>query len=80
MKKLDRTKVKYIVKEKRKGIKNKIIAESMGITIWYVQILWAKFKNTPKDKIVFPSPMGRPCRGLPTRSEQSTVLSSFQEL
>ena len=76
MKKLDQSTVEYIVAEKRKGTKNHAIAESMGITVRYVQKLWARFKNTPKDKIVFPAPMGRPSRGTPTRSEQSAVLTA----
>ena len=66
MKKLDQSKVEYIVAEKRKGTKNVIIAESMGIAIRYVQRIWAGFKNTPKVKIVFPARMGRPHRSLPT--------------
>ena len=39
MKKLDQSKVEYIVAEKRKGTKNGIIADAMGITIRYVQML-----------------------------------------
>ena len=78
--KLDQSKVEYIVAEKRKGTKNAIIAETMGISVRYVQKLWAKFKNTPKDKIVFPAKMGRPCRGSPTSAEQSAVLSARAKL
>ena len=52
----------------------------MGITVRYVQMLWARFKDTPKDKIVFPAPMGRPRRGPPARSEQSAVLSARRAL
>ena len=74
MKKLDQSKVECIVEEKRKGTKNAIIAETMNISIIYVQKLWARFKNTPKGMIVFPAPMGRPRRSLPTRNEQSAVL------
>ena len=55
---------------------NCIIVDAMGITVRYVQMLWARFKGTPKDKIVFPTPMGRPRRGPPARSEQSAVLSA----
>ena len=80
MKKLDQSKVEYIVAEKRKGTKNHAISESMGITVRYVQKLWARFKNTPKGKIVFPAPMGRPSRGTPTRSEQSAVLTARRAL
>ena len=80
MKKLDQSKVEYIVAEKRKGTKNAIIAESMGITIRYVQKLWARFKNTPKDMIVFPARMGRPHRSPPTRNEQSVVLDARHKI
>ena len=80
MKKLDQSKVEYIVAEKRKGTKNHTIADAMGITVRYVQMLWARFKGTPKDKIVFPAPMGRPRRGPPARSEQSAVLSARRTL
>ena len=76
MKKLDQSKVEYIAAEKRKGSKNATIAEAMGISVRYVQKLWARFKNTPKDRIVFPANMGRPSRGPPTREEQSAVLSA----
>ena len=78
--KLDQSKVEYIVAEKRKSTKNHAIAESMGITVRYVQKLWTRFKNTPKDKIMFPAPMGRPRRGAPTRSEQSAVLAARRAL
>ena len=80
MKKLDQSKVEYIVAEKRKGTKNSIIAESMDITVRYVQMLWARFRDTPRGRIVFPAPMGRPRRGPPARSEQSAVLSARRAL
>lgn len=73
MKKLDQSKVEYILAEKRKGTKNAVIAENMGISVRYVQKLWARFKNTPKDKIVFPAPMGRPRKRSPTQNEQSVA-------
>ena len=69
-----------MVAGKRGGTKNHAIAESMGITVRYVQKLWARFKNTPKEKIVFPSPMGRPRWGTPTRSEQSAVLAACRTI
>ena len=65
MKKLDRSKVEYIVAEKRKGAANRIVAEAMNVTVRYVQKLWARFKHTPEGNIVFPARMGRPPRGLP---------------
>ena len=76
MKKLDQSKVEYIVAEKRKGTKNRIIAEAMNVTVRYVQKLWARFKHVPEGKIVFPARMGRPPRGPPTRAERSAVLAA----
>lgn len=69
MKKLDQTKVEYIISEKRKGTKNAVIAETMGISTRYVQKLWARFKNTPKGEIVFPAQMGRPRKSPTTKNE-----------
>ena len=65
MKKLDQSKVEYIMAEKRKGTKNQIIAEAMSITVRYVQKLWARFKHVSEGKIVFPARVGRPPGGLP---------------
>lgn len=67
-KKLDQSKVKYIITEKRRNTKNATIADAMGITVRYVQMLWTKFKNIPKDKIVFPTPMGKSSIGLLTEA------------
>ena len=66
MKKLDQSKVEYIISEKRKGIKNAVIAETMDISVRYAQKPWSRFKNTPEGTIVFPDPMGRPRKSPPT--------------
>ena len=58
-----------MVVEKGRGTKNAIIVGAMGIAVRYVQMLWAKFKGIPKNKIVFPAPMGRSSRGPLARSE-----------
>ena len=70
MKNLDQSKVEYIIADKRKGTKNTIMAKTMNISVRHVQKLWARFKNTPRDMIVFSATMGRPRRGPPTRNEQ----------
>ena len=61
---------------RRKGAENKIIAEAMNITVRYVQKLWARFKNYTNENVVFPARMGRPPRGLTTRSERPAALNT----
>ena len=78
MSKLDESKVRYIVREKRKGTKNAIIAEQMGISKRWVQKLWARYKYTEPNELVYPKPMGRPQKSLPGRLEHSAVLSARQ--
>ena len=75
MKKIDRSKVEYVAAEKRKGAKNRIIAEAMNATVRYVQKPWARFKHAPEECIVFSARMGRPPRESPTKSEWSAVLN-----
>ena len=61
---------------KRKGTKNQIIAEAINVTVRYIQKLWARFKHTLEEKIVFPARMGRPPREPPTKAERSAVLAA----
>ena len=75
---LDQSKVEYIVAER--VTKSDIMADTMGIAVRHVQMLWAKFKDTPECKIVFPATMGRPRRGTPTRREWSAVPSARRTL
>ncbi len=72
--KLDETKVRYIVLEKKKGTKNAIIAERMDISVRWIQKIWARYKNIKPSQIVYPKPMGRPKKSLPGRLEHSTIL------
>ena len=58
MSKLDESKVRCIVREKRKGTKNAVIAEQMGVTTRWVQKLWARYKNVEPNQLVYPKPMG----------------------
>ena len=78
MKKLDESKVRYIVREKKKGTTNAVIAEQMGISKRWVQKLWARYKYTEPSRLVYPKPMGRPQKSLPGRLEESAVLSARQ--
>ena len=76
--KLDESKVQYIVREKRKGTKNAVIAEQMGVTTRWVQKLWARYKNVEPNQVVYPKPMSRPKKSHPGRLEYSAVLSTRQ--
>ena len=74
MSKLDESVVGWIIREKRKGRRNKQIAETAGVSIRWVQRLWARYKDSPN--IAYPLPMGRPVKGLPGRLEHSSVLTA----
>ncbi len=73
MSKLDESVVKWIIREKRKGRRNKQIAETAGVSIRWVQKLWARYKDS--SNITYPLPMGRHVNGLPGRREHSAVLA-----
>lgn len=62
MSKLDESAVEWIIREKRKGRRNKRIVETAGVSIRWVQRLWARYKDSPN--ITYPLPMGRPVNGL----------------
>ena len=53
MKKLDQSKVEWIIREKRKGTHNRKIAEAPGISVRWVQKLWKRYKG--RDRIVYPA-------------------------
>ena len=74
MKKLDKSKVEWIIREKRKGTHNRKIAETAGVSVRWVQKLWRRYKD--KDWIEFPIPMGRPKGCAPGRQEHSAILSA----
>ena len=75
MSKLDQQKVQYIVREKSKGTKNSVIAEQMGVSVRWVQKLFARYKNVEPNQMVYPKPMGRPKKSLVGRLEHSAVLT-----
>ena len=69
MSKLDESVVEWIIREKRKGRRNKKIAETAGVSTRWVKKLWARYKDAPN--VSYPLPMGRPVNGLPGRREHS---------
>ena len=79
MKKLDESKVKWIILQKRKGETTSSIAETMNISTRWVKKLWARYRYTDPGRIIYPAPMGRPEDGLPGRREHSAVLTARTE-
>ena len=76
--KLDESKVRYIVREKKKGTTNAVIAEQMGISKRWVQKLRTiqvhRTKSVSTPKVYGPVPQ----KSLPGRLEESAVLSARQ--
>ncbi len=76
MKKLDLSKVEWIIREKRKNTaSNREIAAKMNVSVRWVQKLHKRYKDA--DKIVYPAPMGRPKKSAPGRLEHSVILSAI---
>ena len=77
MRKLDESKVKWIILQKKAGkMTNRQIADAMGISEIWVKKLWARYKGVEPDRMVYPTSMGRPENGLPGRREHSAALSA----
>ena len=76
MSKLDESKVRWIVRQRRNGAPV-TVAEAMGVSGRWVKKLTHRYAGVAIDDIVFPQPMGRPRGGLPGRLEESTVLSAY---
>ena len=76
MKKLDQSKVEWILREKRKNTHDKEIAAKMNVSVRWVQKLWKRYKD--EDSIVYPAPMSRPKKSAPGRLEHSTILTILQ--
>ena len=76
MRKIDESKARWIVREKRKGTPNREIAEAMKVSVRRVQQVWKRFKDA--DAISYPEGRGRPKRWLTGRREHSAVLTAAQ--
>ncbi len=74
MVKLDESKVKWIVNQRAKGVSNRQIAQTMGISIRWVRMIYSRYRNRPR--IMYPMQMGRPKNGIAGRREHSAVLST----
>ena len=79
MKKLDESKVRWIISQKRRGATNAYMAETMNVSVRWVKMLCARYRNVEIDRIAYPVPMGRPRDGLPGRREHSAVLTARRE-
>ena len=79
MKKLDESKVRYIIRERRKGKPCSMIAKEMDISTRWVQKLCKRYSGVPISAISYPKPLGRPQNGLPGRREHSAVLSGVSD-
>ena len=58
VRKLDESKVEWILQEKRKCTPNKVIAQAMDVSVRWVQVLYSRYRDD--TKISYPYPMGRP--------------------
>ena len=77
MGRLDESKTRWIIREKRKGdLTNRQIAESMKISVIWVKKLWARYRHAESAKITYSTRIGRPEAGLPGRREYSAVISA----
>ena len=75
MKKLDESRVRWIIAQKRKGATANHVAQTMDISTCRVKKLWVRYKHADAGKILYPARTGRPENGLPGRRERSAVLS-----
>ena len=57
MKKLDESKVEWIISQKQKGVTTSSIAETMNVSARWVKKLWARYKYADAGRIVYPAPI-----------------------
>ena len=63
MPKLDESKVKWMVREKRKGTPNRVISETLTISVRWIQKITKRYEGVKLDQIVYPMKLGRPKTG-----------------
>ena len=76
MKKLDKSRVEWIIAQERNGVAMFSIAETMNVSARWVKKLWTRYMYANAGKIVYPVPMGRPKNDLLRRREYSAVLAT----
>ena len=64
MKKLDESKVKWIILQKQKGETTSSIADIMNASTCWVKKLWARYRYADLGRITYPAPIGRSEDGL----------------
>ncbi len=74
MKKLDESKVRWILSEKDKGSTNSCISKAMGVSPRWIRRLYSRYKGQERSSVAYPMHTGRPACGLPGRKEHSAVL------
>ena len=73
--KIDKSKVEWIISQKRKGVAISSIAETMNVSARWVKKLWARYRHADAGRITYPATMGRPKNGLPGRRKHSAALA-----
>ena len=76
MKKLDESKVEWIISQKRNGVATSRIIKPMNVSARWVKKLWVRYRHADVGKIIYPASMGRPKNGLLGRLEHSAVLTA----
>ena len=74
MSKPDGSVAEWTIRGRCKGRRNRRMAETAGVSIRWVQRLWARYKDLPN--VAYPLSMGRPVNGLPGRRGHSSVLTA----
>ncbi len=59
MAKLDESKVRYILSQRRKGVPTGEIAETMGVSARWIRRLCARYRNVDLKDVTYPMRMGR---------------------
>ena len=63
MKKLDKSKVEWIISQKRNGVAMFSIAEIMNVSTRWVKRFWVRYRHADACKIVYPAPIDKPKNG-----------------
>ncbi len=75
MAKLDESKARYILGQRRKGVPTSELADVMGMSPCWIRCLYAKYRNVNLKDVAYPMRVGRPRSGMPGRREHSAVLT-----
>lgn len=77
IRKFDTLDARYIVREKRRGTRNSVIAGQVGACVRHVQRIWRRFRDSRIGDILYlPRRPGRHSNGEPGRREHSMVVNA----